>query len=1383
MPQNVGTVSTTLLLDTRQALQQYNRFQQTVTRGSSGRNSMFGAISADAKEFDSSLGKATNRVVAFGAAAAIFTGVARATRAFAESIVEVDKNLAAINVNLGQSDANLKKFGANIFNVARQTGQTFEVASEAAAELARQGLSAEETIKRLKDALILSRIAGLDSAASVSALTAAINSFNKEALTSSEIVNKFAAVDTRFAVSSKDLAEAVSRVGSTAQAAGVGIDQLIGLVTSLQQTTARGGSVIGNGLRTIFTRIQASPETVNALEGIGVAIKNTDGSLRDGVSILKDYAAARDRVGEAERAALDNTVAGMRQINILKALLGDITKQYSIYGNAVNTASNATDEAIRKNAQLNQTISSLLNSVGQSIKQLFADIGDQKIGGIFKELLRNIESVRSFLSGDSGNQLGESLGNGIIKGLSNVLGGPALIALAVVLANAFKKVIFTIAQEARTLLTINGTVQARANIQKQINILLGQATVAERAQYAAASSVLAKKEQILAIQARINQEELVGSSLVRSFQVAGPLGIGARVDPKIRRGNSYLGGAPNYANPLSNAINREKAAGVAPKDIYVDRDPRVANFANPLGLLVANRRDEPLGGYQGVNRVIAEGGNPKTAGMAPNFAAPGGSAVESYNASREIRSLFLALSRAKPLSEEFNKIGSQIQDASSKLGRAARENALGKLARQFNQALISTKVITDQSRFAPYIPPTVGTLDESRAIMDRNIARTRQRSSSSSQPFGPAYPINPALQARLGARAQEIAYANAGIEPGTDYASPIGPPTYQQNRRQQLLAMTGRFRARRAQAEQIRQRNQNRALGAAFILPFLAGGIEPGAQALGVNTGGRTAGGIATGALGGAAQGAGIGGIFGPAGLGIGAVIGGLVGVFGKLKKSAEEYAAETEKAAAQRGAENDALAKYITIQEELNDAIKSGAGGSVITRLRGALGQAAGGVTSRAGAAIIAEQNPEKRAALLAANERDIAQQNARDTLSLSIRQGKLPGAKDFQSGFTPEFTSSLSLTQKQALGRAATGNFDVQASVGVVGAKTGQTNLVEAAAAQEAFKKSLEEVTPILKDFVDVSTITPKNLNKIAQSFRSALVRFKSIQDIIGGDKAPLLGRLPTNAFVNAPNLDVYKQAALTGRNPRASQGSRAQADFAFYQELISSGVTNEKVLEGDPGYKKAKAGTQRENALKAAATLLQSNNPNVGRLTNNLGDYSGTSIERQLEFLASAGVHNSGKARLALDFVKRSGETAEDAGINNLSYGPNFDASASGLAPGQKYEVRAGDALKAAQATVEKTLQMANSTIIRSQLSIDGTVRVLTSDVLSSDALQKAAADMTAAIGQQFQAKITDLNVRLSKIEGRPVPPSQVPNDNVFGNKMVKGSDSFIRSAPTK
>lgn len=911
MPSNVGTVTLDATLDFRKATAAYNRFQRTINQ-KGRRDNLFSGISDDAKQFESSLGKATNRVVAFAAAAALFQGISKATSAFAASIIEVDQSLAKINVNLGQSSEGLKKFGADLFNIARQTGQTFDVAASAAEELARQGLSAEETTKRLRDALILSRIAGLDSASAVETLTAAINSFNQEALTSTEVVNKFAAVDTKFAVSSKDLAEAVSRVGSTAQSAGVGINELIGLVTSLQQTTARGGATIGNGLKTIFTRVQAAPETVAALQSVGVAIKNTDGSLRDAISILRDYGAARQRVGEVERASLDRTVAGTFQINILKAALADLGKQYSVYNSALSTSANATDEAIRKNEQLNQTLDSLINATSLSIKQLFASIGSQDLGPIFQSFFKSFEQARQFFSGESGSELGKSLGQGILKGISNVISGPALVALAVILAQAFKKVLSTIGQEARTLLTINSAASARANIQRQINSLIDQATVAELASLRAASGVLAQKEAILAIQARINQAELAGTTIARAFTVPGRGNVGFRPDSRL--GSGFIG---NFADPLGKAISREKAAGVPSNQIYVDRDPRVANFANPQGLLIANKRDEPLGGYQGVNRVLAQGGNPKTAGTTPNFAAPFSRADFSSRGQfvpqttiDSLNKLFASLKgldsnriktvavQIRSLTEDFNKGAKGIVTGNLLSAQAAARRGEGKIIGASYSP--SPTEVRRPSTGQPYVIPqgTVSTIPtdllstpetNNRTLTNAQILAAREKAVRQATLRGR---LNVLVNARKEVTARQTEEARIKTE---------------------------------AKQEKRAQFGRNVSLGAAFALPLAAGFVEPGFKAAGIGTKGGTSGGVAAGILSGAANGAGIGGIFGPLGLAIGGVGGGLVGAISKASKSFEELSNELGEARALESTRIEQIVTYTKIQEQLNEALSTG--------------------------------------------------------------------------------------------------------------------------------------------------------------------------------------------------------------------------------------------------------------------------------------------------------------------------------------------------------------------------------------------------------------------------------------------------------------------------
>jgi hypothetical protein len=175
-----------------------------------------GRITGAANEFQKSLDASNARVIAFGASAGLIYTVEKAFTSLVKSTIDVQKSLTDINVILNVSTRTLSQFGSDLFNIAKNTGQSFDVVAQAATELSRQGLGLEETLKRTRDALVLTRLSGLDTVSAVEALTATINSFNKAGLDSTVIINKLANVDAAFAVSSADLAEAIKRVGSSA---------------------------------------------------------------------------------------------------------------------------------------------------------------------------------------------------------------------------------------------------------------------------------------------------------------------------------------------------------------------------------------------------------------------------------------------------------------------------------------------------------------------------------------------------------------------------------------------------------------------------------------------------------------------------------------------------------------------------------------------------------------------------------------------------------------------------------------------------------------------------------------------------------------------------------------------------------------------------------------------------------------------------------------------------------------------------------------------------------------------------------------------------------------------------------------------------------------
>ena len=516
-----------------------------------------GRITGAANEFQKSLDASNARVIAFGASAGLIYTVEKAFTSLIKSTIDVQKSLTDINVILNVSTNTLNQFGNGLFDIAKNTGQTFNVVAQAATELSRQGLGLEETLKRTRDALILTRLSGLDTVTAVEALTATINSFSNAALDSTTIINKLANVDAAFAVSSADLAEAIKRVGSSAQDVGVDFNELLAIVTSVQQTTARGGAVIGNSLKTIFTRIQRT-ETLDQLEQLGIQVRNLEGDTLPAIQILSNLSNTFNKLGDSQRAQVAESVGGVFQINILKAALADLGKEYSTYNNALKTASSATNEAITRNEALNQTLSSLINKTFVNLTKVGADVGKISFGPTIENLLNLLNKGLESINID-GQGIGSKIGKGILEGIGSFISGPGVILLTAVIT----KLVFNLgkfaAQSLQTILNLNTKSEERAAIQAKINQVLAQETSLVQAVYNKEISVLDVETKILNIirQQTIERERAAALS---STLTGGLIGKGVSAKGGTLKAKS-AGFIPNFA---SSEILGALAGGYSP---------------------------------------------------------------------------------------------------------------------------------------------------------------------------------------------------------------------------------------------------------------------------------------------------------------------------------------------------------------------------------------------------------------------------------------------------------------------------------------------------------------------------------------------------------------------------------------------------------------------------------------------------------------------------------------------------------------------------------------------------------------------------------------------------------------------------------------------------
>lgn len=637
--------------DTSRANRDINRFASSLP---------LGRITRDLSQFDRSLDAATARVTAFGATALVFGTVTKGIKELVSATVGVEKSLTDINVVFNASTKNLTKFGHELFNIAKNTGKSFQEVAEGAVELSRQGLGLEKTLLRTRDAMILSRLAGIDSLSSVEALTAAINSFSDAALDSTTIVNKFAKVDAAFAVSSRDLAEAVKRVGSTAQDAGLNIDELISLVTALQQTTARGGAVIGNSLKTILTRIQR-PDVLDQLELVGVRVRDTQDSLLPTIDILRNLAVAYDGLSESQKSQVGELAGGVYQINQLKAGLKDLASINSVYKRALDVSNKATDEAIQRNERLNQTLSALLNTTRQSFLQFGAGVGQLTVNPLASTLLNGVGVIPGFndllqgMVSKKTENAGEILGKGLFQGLADYISGPGAILIGAILLSIFKKIGKDVGTALGTLLGANpvnkdpkhlanlaqmqvmGLISSTGAVdidksrkqlaslrgsmgttQKQINALTSQAGPLARVpidqlsgQNIAGFMELQRRERLEAARQRMLQLQQTAAPIAAALPVAireqrlrriGTMGmIGSFAVPPLANmaGQYYFGGEGRF-----NRVGRSVAAGVGDVASYGLTGAALGAFGgNPLLGLGAGLA---VGGVTSINRTLSE---------------------------------------------------------------------------------------------------------------------------------------------------------------------------------------------------------------------------------------------------------------------------------------------------------------------------------------------------------------------------------------------------------------------------------------------------------------------------------------------------------------------------------------------------------------------------------------------------------------------------------------------------------------------------------------------------------------------------------------------------------------------------------------------------------
>jgi TP901 family phage tail tape measure protein len=114
---------------------------------------------------------------------------------------------------------------------------------------------------------------------------------------------------------------------------GLGFDEAAAALATVTANTRQSADVVGTAFKTIFARIQGlnlgetleDGTTLNkyseALNKVGINIKDTSGQMKDMNTILNEMGAKWDTLSKDQQIALAQTVAGVRQYGQLVSLM------------------------------------------------------------------------------------------------------------------------------------------------------------------------------------------------------------------------------------------------------------------------------------------------------------------------------------------------------------------------------------------------------------------------------------------------------------------------------------------------------------------------------------------------------------------------------------------------------------------------------------------------------------------------------------------------------------------------------------------------------------------------------------------------------------------------------------------------------------------------------------------------------------------------------------------------------------------------------------------------------------------------------------------------------------------------------------------------------
>ena len=312
----------------------------------------------------------------------LLNGVTNGIRSAISYAQDLNQSLNNIQIVTGYSADYMADFAKQANKAAKELKTTTVAYTDAALIYYQQGLSGEAVTKRADTTVKLANVTG-ESAQQVSQwMTAIWNNFDNGSKSLEYYADVMAALGAATASSSDEIAEGLDKFAAVADTVGLSYEYATAALATVTAQTRQSADVVGTAFKTLFARIQDLElgETLDdgttlgtyseALQKVGINIKDQQGQLKDMNVILDEMGAKWTTLDKDQQVALAKSVAGIRQYTQLIALMDN----YDYFQQNVGVASGAEGTLEEQSQIYQKSWEAASKNVKASMEELYSTL-------------------------------------------------------------------------------------------------------------------------------------------------------------------------------------------------------------------------------------------------------------------------------------------------------------------------------------------------------------------------------------------------------------------------------------------------------------------------------------------------------------------------------------------------------------------------------------------------------------------------------------------------------------------------------------------------------------------------------------------------------------------------------------------------------------------------------------------------------------------------------------------------------------------------------------------------------------------------------------------------------------------------------------------------